>query len=331
MAPSFIEMLSSAQFTFLLGATREPVTVHAGIMSKVSEPLDRLINGSMKEAQEKCAALPHVDREVFLGLVEYAYRSDYNVLPCEIDPHIEVDSHVEVDMEARSREILDNWVPTISEEEYAKATTPEHMWHMPSFYPTPYERFVVKEQCPCYYGEDWDIVAPRMKEQHVGRVNYKHKDVFLFHAKMYCLADYYLIPALKELAISKLHVALQLCMEEKFVTTPERVEDIVALASFVYNSDNTQDHDTPSKRDPLREEVLGYIMAQIQYLELQPAFQTALGGEGQLAIDVISSLRKGLSEGAERIKAAIKYRELVEEQRLGRGGYYALQAKFGSQ
>jgi len=115
-------------------------------------------------------------------------------------------------------------------------------------------------------------------------------------------------------------------MEEKFVTTPERVEDIVALASFVYNSDNTQDHDTSSKRDSLREEVLGYIMAQIQYLELQPAFQKALGGEGQLAIDVISCLRKGLSEGAERIKAAIAYRELMVEQRQGRGGYYALAA-----
>ncbi|KAI4663901.1 uncharacterized protein J4E88_010751 [Alternaria novae-zelandiae] len=328
MAPSFTEMLSSAQFTFLLGDTREPVTVHAGIMSKVSEPLDRLINGSMKEAQEKCAALPHVDREIFLGLVEYAYRSDYNVLPCEIDPHVEVDSNIEVDMEARSCE---SWVPTISEEDYAKATTPEKMWHMPHFYPTPYERFVAKEQCPCYYGEDWDEVASHMKEQHVGGINYKHKDVFLFHAKMYCLADYYFIPALKELAISKLHVALRLCMEEKFVTTPERVEDIVALASFVYNSDNTQDHDTPSQRDALREEILGYIMAQIQHLELQPAFQKALGGEGQLAIDVISSVRKGLSEGAERIKAAIAYRDRMEEIRLGRGGYYALQAKFGRQ
>ena len=320
-------MLSSAQFTFLLGDTREPVTVHAGIVSKVSEPLDRLINGSMKEAKEKCAALPHVDREVFLGLVEYAYRSDYNVLPCGIDPNIEV----EVDMEARSCETLDDWVLTISEEEYAKATTPEKMWHMPHFYPTPYDRFVVKEQCPCYNGEDWDDVASHMKEQHVGQVNYEHKDVFLFHAKMYCLADYYLIPALKELAISKLHAALQLCMEEKFLTTPERVEDIVALASFVYDSDNTQDHDTPSKRDPLREEVLGYIMAQIQHLELQPAFQKALGGGGQLALDVISCLRKGSSEGAERIKAAIAYRDRMEEIRLGRGGYYALQAKFGRQ
>ncbi|KAI4653449.1 hypothetical protein J4E93_001215 [Alternaria ventricosa] len=326
MAPSFTEMLSSTQFTFLLGDTREPVTVHAGVMSQVSEPLDRLINGSMKEAQEKCAALPHVDREVFLGLVEYAYRGDYNVLPCEIDPHVEVDSHIEVDMEARSCEILDKYFPTISEEDYAKATTPEKMWHKSWHYPTPYERFVVKEQCPCYYGEDWDDVASHMKEQHVGRINYKHKDFFLFHAKMYCLADYYLIPALKELAISKLHVALQLCMEEKFVTTPQRVEDIVALASFVYNSDNTQDHDTPSQRDSLREEVLNYIMAQIQHLELQPAFQRALGGAGQLALDVISSLRKGLSEGAQRIKAAIAYRDRMEEQRLGRGGYYALAA-----
>jgi len=144
-------MLSSAQFTFLLGDTREPVTVHAGIMSEVSEPLDRLINGSMKEAQENCAALSHVDREVFLGLVEYAYRSDYNVLPCEIDPHIEVDSHVEVDMNARSCEILDKYFGAIGdnytqedEEKYANAISPEKTWHMPSFYPTPYERFVVK-------------------------------------------------------------------------------------------------------------------------------------------------------------------------------------------
>lgn len=158
--------------------------------------------------------------------------------------------------------------------------------------------------------------------QHVGHRNYEHKDVFLFNAKMYCLADCYIIPALKKLALCKLHNALKLCMEEKFVTTPQRVEDIVALATSVYNSDNIQHHDTPSERDSLREEILGYIMAQIQHLELQPAFQKALGGEGQLAIDVISCLRKALSEGAERIKAAIAHRDMMTKHPRKRGGYY---------
>jgi hypothetical protein len=84
-------MLLSKQFTFLLGENLESVTVDAGVMSALSEPFNRLINGPMAEAQDGSAKLPDVENHVFLGLVDFAYRGDYNVCPCQADFDVTVD------------------------------------------------------------------------------------------------------------------------------------------------------------------------------------------------------------------------------------------------
>lgn len=72
-------ILESPQFTFFLGEAREPLTVSAAALAALSRPLDRLINGPMKEAKEERATILDVEKEDFIRLCEYAYRGDYTV------------------------------------------------------------------------------------------------------------------------------------------------------------------------------------------------------------------------------------------------------------
>lgn len=51
-------------------------------MASLSEAFDRLVNGPMREAQEKCAELPDIELDIFLLLVEFAYTQNYTVKPC---------------------------------------------------------------------------------------------------------------------------------------------------------------------------------------------------------------------------------------------------------
>jgi hypothetical protein len=283
--------LLSPQFTFLLGENREPVTVHAGVISALSEPFDRLINGPMKEAQEKCAELPHIDRDVFLGLVEYAYRGNYTVPSCEIDPEVEHNS---------DDDAFDNEICNVERTRHLE-------WPAPEYYPTRRECFDKKPPAVLPDNPFPNTAASVPSVQHVGDRNLEHKDVFLFNAKMFCLADYYINPALKTLALHKLHEVLKQCMDFHFILDPWRVEDVVALIAYAYNNENTPDHSSVAERDPLREEVLGYVMTHLADLELHPAFKELLSSEGQLSIDVISCLLEERSAEAKRAEATGHY------------------------
>jgi hypothetical protein len=69
-------------------------------MAALSLPFDRLINGQMKEAQERRAELPDVYKNDFLRLCENAYLQDYSLPPFGIE-----DS--DNDTEASSTEVTD--------------------------------------------------------------------------------------------------------------------------------------------------------------------------------------------------------------------------------
>jgi hypothetical protein len=91
----------SLSFTFLLGEEKEPVVVSSAAMAALSRPFNRLINGPMKEAQERRAELPDADKHDFIRLCEYAYCQDYSLPPFGSD---ELDN----DTEASSTEVTND-------------------------------------------------------------------------------------------------------------------------------------------------------------------------------------------------------------------------------
>lgn len=69
--------IRSEQYTFIVGEDKVSIVVHAAALAATSAQMDRLINGDMKEAKNKCAGMPDISVEDFTRFCEYAYRGDY--------------------------------------------------------------------------------------------------------------------------------------------------------------------------------------------------------------------------------------------------------------
>jgi len=294
-------MLSSPQFTFFVGEERAPVVAHAQVMASLSKPFDRLINGPMRESEEKCATLPEVKKDIFLRLVEFAYLGDYTTGSYLNDAQSSEDAEA---MEEEEDDDEEDSADDEEEEQNAEEGAEDAEEHdLDAVYlrvlaEEPLDEIIdeIKGMKSGSLFEEFventyalnlrtshaaDTVAVDYSAQRVGDSERGHKAIFLLNAKMYCLADYYMILPLKDLALYKLHEALKLCMHRDFLKTRERIDDIVALVNFAYSSENTQDE------DPLREEVLEYVIVHIDALDATPAFQELLVGQAQLAADLV--------------------------------------------
>ncbi|PSN69966.1 hypothetical protein BS50DRAFT_608654 [Corynespora cassiicola Philippines] len=86
MAPSFEEILKSGQFTFRIGEEKYPIIVHAAAIAATSYHMRALINGGMRESEERTADIIDLTVEDFIRFCEFAYRGDYTVPQWEQDP-----------------------------------------------------------------------------------------------------------------------------------------------------------------------------------------------------------------------------------------------------
>jgi hypothetical protein len=78
---TFASLIQSKLFTFYVGEEEKPVVVHAAVIAATSSYFDALINGGMKESEDRSARLADVQSEDFLRFCEYAYRGDYEGNP----------------------------------------------------------------------------------------------------------------------------------------------------------------------------------------------------------------------------------------------------------
>lgn len=77
MLPRFT---SSAPFAVTVGSNKKKFYIHSALLASLSEPLNRLVNGDFKEAQEAHVTLEHVDEETFSYFIQWAYTGKYHVL-----------------------------------------------------------------------------------------------------------------------------------------------------------------------------------------------------------------------------------------------------------
>ncbi|KAF1829838.1 hypothetical protein BDW02DRAFT_509000 [Decorospora gaudefroyi] len=242
-------------------------------MSSLSQPFDRLINGPMKEAQEMCVELPEIERDIFLRLVEFAYRGDYTMGPCANDSSF-----------LRDREMVCNLVEDMVdahrlEQEKSDGSDLDVRWlrrtYLPPWGSHPRER-----------------IALHFMEVDPGSHYSDHEAIFLAHGKIYCLGEYYIIPALKRLALEKLHSTLLACRTEEFLLSNARIDDVVALVAHAYSNDNTPDREDDEPLDALRQEVLEYVVIYMNHIKGNKAFQKLLKEGGQLPADLVRFLNE---------------------------------------
>ncbi|KAF2797096.1 hypothetical protein K505DRAFT_215438, partial [Melanomma pulvis-pyrius CBS 109.77] len=230
-------ILESPQFTLLLGEAQEPVVVHAMAIATLSDPLNCLINGHMKEAQEKSAELPYIEKDDFLRLCEFAYRGDYTTPPFGGGSG---DQNTDSDVLAR---LADRDRRPDCHPRYKIAST-----------------FVTR--LSRHPGEDWT-------------------PVLLGHARMYCIADRYMIQALKDVTLFKLHHSLKGYSHD----LADRSNDIIDVVHFAYSSHNTSDRIEYEDEDldDLRELLVEYIASEA--FQLEKVIEGLLDEGGQFAVD----------------------------------------------
>jgi hypothetical protein len=235
--------------------------VSAAAIAALSLPLNRLINGPRKEAEEKCAAIVDVEKEVFTRLCEYAYRGDYTV-PAWTGGISGENGSANTKSTVRRDSVDEDLQSTRDDEK--KLTLQERFNDKPYISTT-------------LYKHELNVGYRAMANT---RHDHNFQSVFLGHAKLYLLADKYLIEGLKNLVLYKLRSTLQM-----FELYECRVVDIVELVRFSYTNDYTSDRSDNGELDELRRLVVEYVILHRSKIDSSKVFEEILEEGGQFVVD----------------------------------------------
>lgn len=245
MDDSSQSIYSSTPFKFVVDGN--PYYIHAELVSRHSDPLDRMINGQMAEAQKGFAILEEVDESTFERFMEWAYKGYYTAADFKLkasSPPSRISSSKE-DCET-----------TESIQDRPAATPPtDYMEPAAEMEPVILERYIEDQT------DDWGWggfksgkgskkakTKHELKASFIGREytvrqttisipptranrgpNEDYTEVFLSHARLYVFADKYAILPLKTLALEELHNTLAI-----YTLYRERTGDILALLRYAY-------------------------------------------------------------------------------------------------
>lgn len=74
-----LRIFCSGTFSFDIGQSKTRFTLHKKLVSRHSEPLDRLMHGGFKESQLGVGCIEDIEPEAFARFAEYIYSGDYSV------------------------------------------------------------------------------------------------------------------------------------------------------------------------------------------------------------------------------------------------------------
>jgi hypothetical protein len=280
----------SPPFTFLVGEEKESVVVSSAAMAALSRPFDRLINGSMKEAQERQAELPDVNKDDFIRLCEYAYYHDYTLPPFEL-------AAPDQDIGAESTEMKDG-----NNEPGPASSSKNHQDHFDE--DERLERESTEQRMVTDRGRD--NLSIGLEFRHKSRIylaggrhphwiyafcplwstletGFTTAPVLLAHAKLYALAGRFLIPILKGLTLEKLRNDLS--EGTPYLSSKGRAADVLELACFAYSDDNIADRGEDGKLDELRQLITEYLVLNIDWVGKDASFEELLHESGEFAVD----------------------------------------------
>ena len=244
-------------------------SVHEEAIAQLSKPLQTLVKGDLSEAQAGCTIWKDVSKETFERFVQVAYTGDYsipNTRKCNrvTEPEkVGEDTLVHRALLVASKEVnefnpreegltRDDWgVPAKSKKKKSKYypeeevenpdLEPEPEPESSSFFRTKRDRYPRTTSpsprlfAAVFHSLKYPLLSPRDIHHHTCEPveNFEpsrsYSNVFLAHASLYVLGDYWLIDSLKALALYKLHKTL--CV---FKLEGENIQDIVDLARYAY-------------------------------------------------------------------------------------------------
>jgi len=203
----FTSIATSKPFRFTIGTTKREFTIHSALVASQSPALDRLVNGSFKEAQEYHAELESVDEETFALFVQYAYTGQYSA---------------KKDKKRKGK--ISTWMiaepePQAAEVEYSDLTG----FGMAKSW----EKFKRKLL-------DLEILAdepqPQQQQPQLHGIPAMPQPL-VSHARVFVFADFWGVVGLRYLALKNLGKYL----EEVELTSAAKVEHVTSLLEFCYD------------------------------------------------------------------------------------------------
>lgn len=194
--------------------------VHRDIITLHSKPLERLINGEMRESQQGQATLDGVDAATFGRFLEWFYQGHYT------PPELSKDPDTSATESPRCAGSSDDSKTNVAVQNYQDRL--RNFLNRANDPPTAsplleiQEDFTVRKYTEL--GRSDPLPAPRPNHKQAS-----YATIFLCHARLYVFADERDVQRLKKLALENLHAALLVADHRK-----ERLLDVVILLRYVY-------------------------------------------------------------------------------------------------
>lgn len=258
----------------------------------MSKPLNVLVHGHMKEAADGVAVWSQYDEETFVRFWQFAYTGDYTAAKPEIVPTPQTQSGD-----------CDETVKEPSPEDYPEPPPEPEPEPEPEYAmydePVMFDGFAysrgTKKGKGTFTGPpkrdqlwkqfkklDYDVPPPPPSSEELPSPSLMdHSEVFLSHARIYVLADYYDIEGLVVLSLKKLHRALI-----NFELSRDRVDDVATVLDYCYA--NTVDKG--GNQDRLRHLLTLYTACKVETMWPSTYFQEILERSGELSKAVIKNM-----------------------------------------
>ncbi|KKA24251.1 hypothetical protein T310_1715 [Rasamsonia emersonii CBS 393.64] len=304
-----MSLILTSHFEFLVGPERTSVTVHKGLASGLSEPLDALMNnGKMLESTTGTAVLEHVEVDVFVAFCEFAYRGSYTVpTGREMDSDSKIPENRSSDPDAglggTANVAYPGKTPSYprvpDEDEWLSTHGSEYDWTWASrcnqcaevrerrklsewMDGPPYMR---KARLPPPEPNLWVRLVTTFDELKFAEADLSRErsqpSSLTFHAKVYAFATTYLIRPLRDLCLGYLHH--ELCEVPLLV---ENLQYIFDLVEYTYG--HTQRGEAWGPK--LRELVAHYVASRAHFLSRYDRLWDLLDSYGEAGSDLLRFL-----------------------------------------
>ncbi|CAG9977234.1 unnamed protein product [Clonostachys byssicola] len=257
---------SSSVYRFIVGPEKKEYHIHSAVLANHSSALDAMVNDGLQESGEKIVDWTDVDSGAFLGLWHFLYSGRY-AAPVLIS-RLGEDHPATKIREEEAGTLPDRTLPICTLPGCKRpgckmpgCTIPAGLWL--DFQTL---RLADLEESP----------PPQPKS--VGRrvVVNSYTDLLLQHARVCVLADKYMIPPLKQLALTALQKELGIHLYD-LETISEIAPDAIALLQFSFNN--------PAP-DKLRELVTLFAACIITDLWECEGFQDLMGSSEEFSAAV---------------------------------------------
>lgn len=259
MSSEIFELVAQNNVTFF---------VHKDLLGFHSQPFKEATSGVWKESTERKILLADWDAKTVGRLVQFLYTGDYKYpdpAPTDVpNPTVKKDESVPSlpnTPDVSKQDTLTSFLTCVESviDEHAHPPMTDSMWL-----------------------------------KRVDTFTFDFDETFLAHAKVYCLAHYRSIHALKALALTRL--AKTLLKVHPLGGNPHLAINIVNLATYVYgNTDSLS-----NSEEPLRKVISHYVALNFVAWQTEPAAVEMMCCGGDFVRDVLSKYRRRFGDPGEQ-------------------------------